>query len=284
MARNRRRIDETKIQQMIREGRGQNEAGAYQPWLTVRDVASRGFSTRDKGWKTNRVHHVLSQHELNYLYVADWSPIVVDIREQYPLLPLESTEAIAEACGIKHPTHPQTQKTVVLTTDFLITVEREGRKVEQARTIKPSAALASDRALEKLEIERIYWKALHIDWGIVTEKEIPNELADNVDRIHDRYRQENLELSFEEIFDIARILTKSMQEAALALRHATAACDRRLGFEPGTSLSVAYHLIARRYWLIDMYTPINPGEPLIGLRSNLDTLYGKAQEHAGASG
>jgi hypothetical protein len=156
MARNKQRIDETKIQKRIREGRGQNEGEAYQPWLTVRDVPSHGFSTRDKGWKTNRVHHVLSNHELNYVYIADWSPIVVDIREQYPLLPLESTEAIAEACGIKHPTHPQTKKPVVLTTDFLITIEREGRRVEQARTIKPIAALASDRALEKLEIERIY--------------------------------------------------------------------------------------------------------------------------------
>jgi hypothetical protein len=254
MARNRQVIDETKIQKLIREGRGQNEGEAYQPWLTVRDVPSRGFSTRDKGWKTNRVHHVLSNHELDYVYIADWSPIVVDIREQYPLLPLESTEATAEACGIKHPTHPQTKKPIVLTTDFLITIEREGRKVEQARTIKPFAELASDRTLEKLEIERIYWKALHIDWGIVTEKEIPKELADNVDRIHDRYRQENLELSFDEICDIARILTKSVKEATLALRHATSACDRQLGFEPGTSLAVAYHLIARRYWLIDMYT------------------------------
>jgi hypothetical protein len=274
MARNRQAIDETKIQKLIREGRGQNEGVAYQPWLTVRDVASHGFSTRDKGWKTNRVHHVLSNHELDYVYIADWSPIVVDIREQYPLLPLESSLAIAEACGIKHPTHPQTHKPVVLTTDFLITVEREGRKVEQARTIKPFAALASDRTLEKLEIERIYWKALHIDWGIVTENEIPKELAGNVDRIHDRYRQEHLELSFDEICDIARILTKSIKKSTLALRHATSACDRRLGFEPGTSLSVAYHLIARRYWLIDMYTPINPGEPLILLGSNLDKLYG----------
>jgi hypothetical protein len=277
MARNRLMIDETKIHKLIKEGRGQNTGADYQPWLTVRDVPSCGFSTRDKGWKTNRVHHVLSNHELDYVYIADWSPIVVDIREQYPLLPLESSLAIAEACGIKHPAHPQTQKPVVLTTDFLIMVSHEGRKVEQARTIKPFAELASDRTLEKLEIERIYWKTLHIDWGIVTEKEIPKELANNVDRIHDRYRQENLELSFDEICDVARTLTKSVNEATLALRHATSACDRRLGFAPGTSLSVAYHLIANRYWLIDMYTPINPGSPLILLGSNLDKLYGQAQ-------
>src|SRR5205814_661054 len=143
-------------------------------------------------------------------------------------------------------------KPVVLTTDFLITVERQGRKVELARAIKPFAELASDRTLEKLEIERIYWKAHHTDWGIVTEKEIPKVLADNVDNIHDRYHQESLDLSLDEICDIASTLTKSVKETTLALRHATQACDRRLGFERGTSLSVAYHLIARRYWLINM--------------------------------
>ncbi len=273
MGRPRIALDETKIQKLIKEGRGQNEGAAYEPLLTVRDVPSRGFSTRDKGWKTNRIHHVLSNHELSYVYVAEWSKIVVDIREQYPLLPLESTLIIAEACGLKHPVHPTTKKPVVLTTDFLITVEREGQRIELARTIKPFAALASDRVLEKFEIERLYWKTLSTDWGIVTEHEIPLALANNVDRIHDRYHRENLELSIGDICDIASILTKSVQETASVLRHATRACDRRLGYEPGTSLAVAHHLIARRYWDINMYTPINPSEPLVLLGSNLEELY-----------
>lgn len=273
MGRTRIALDETKIQKLIKEGRGQNEGAAYEPWLTVRDVPSRGFSTRDKGWKTNRIHHVLSNHELNYVYVAEWSKIVVDIREQYPLLPLESTLIIAEVCGLKHPVHPATKKPIILTTDFLITVEREGKRIELARTIKPFAALASDRVLEKFEIERLYWKALSTDWGIVTEHEIPIALADNVDRIHDRYRRENLEHSFDDICDIASTLTKLVQETSSALRHATQACDRRLGYEPGTSLAVAHHLIARRYWHVDMYAPINPSNPLVLLESNLEELY-----------
>lgn len=273
MGRPRMVLDETRIQKLIKEGRGQNEGAAYEPVLTVRDVPSRGFSTRDKGWKTNRIHHVLSNHELRYVYVGEWSEIVVDIREQYPLLPLESTLIIAETLGLKHPVHPTTKKPVVLTTDFLITVEREGQRSELARTIKPFVALASDRVLEKFEIEHLYWKALSTDWGIVTEHEIPIVLADNVDRIHDRYHRENLELSFDDICDIANILTKSVQETTSALRHVTRACDHRLGYEPGTSLAVAHHLIARRYWHIDMYTLINPGKPLILLESNLEELY-----------
>src|SRR5438876_7959715 len=169
MAGNKQTIDETKIAKFIGEGRGQGEGAAYKPWLTVRDVPSVGFSSRIMGWKTGRLHHLFSNHESGYFHIGEWAKKVIDIREQYPLLPLENTLAIAESCGIKHPVNPKTKKPIVLTTDFLLTLEHEGQHVEQARTIKPFAQLASDRTLEKFEIERLYWGSLHTDWGIVTE-------------------------------------------------------------------------------------------------------------------
>jgi TnsA endonuclease N terminal/TnsA endonuclease C terminal len=273
MAWNKMILDETTIKKRLKEGRGKGEGTEYKPWLTVRDVSSLGWSSRILGWKTNRLHHALSSHEGDYVYIGEWSKKIVDIREQYPLLPLENTLAIAESCGIEHPVHPKTKKPIVLTTDFLLTLEHDGRRIEQARTIKPFAQLASDRTLEKFEIERLYWKALNIDWGIVTEHEIPKVLADNVERVHDRYRREDLGLTFDDICDIAVVLTDLIKEGSLALRHATRACDRRLGHEPGASLAVAYHLIARRYWIIDMYTRINTGELLILKGENLQELY-----------
>jgi hypothetical protein len=273
MAGNKYAIDETKIARFTKEGRGKGEGATYIPWLNVRDVPSLGFSTRDMGWKSGRLHHLFSKHESRYYHVCEWSKRIVDIREQYPLLPLDNTLAIAESCGIKHPVNPKTHKPIVLTTDFLLTIEHEGQQIEQARTIKPVAQLASDRTLEKFEIERLYWKAHHTDWGIVTEREIPTILADNVELIHDRYHQKDLGLSFDDICDIAIILTKLVREGTLALRHAAQASDRRLGHEAGVSLAIAYHLIARRYWLIDMYSPINPSQPLALLGEKLQELY-----------
>ena len=38
MSKQRTALDETKIEKLIKEGRGQNEGAAYKPWLTVRDV------------------------------------------------------------------------------------------------------------------------------------------------------------------------------------------------------------------------------------------------------
>ena len=55
--------------------------------------------TRIKGWKSGRVHHLLSLLELRWFYVLDWNLEVIDVREQYPLLPLEETLAIAADRG-----------------------------------------------------------------------------------------------------------------------------------------------------------------------------------------
>lgn len=40
------------------------------------------------------------------------------------------------------------------------------------------------RVLEKFEIERVYWERHHIDWGIVTELEVPKNMAHNIAFIH----------------------------------------------------------------------------------------------------
>nr|WP_238602194.1 TnsA endonuclease N-terminal domain-containing protein [Lysinibacillus parviboronicapiens] len=61
--------------------------------------------------------------ERDYFYLTEYSDFfVVDIREQYPLLPLEETIVIADELGLKHPTDPKTIEPDVMTTDFLLTV------------------------------------------------------------------------------------------------------------------------------------------------------------------
>jgi hypothetical protein len=213
MAKRKRQTDQEVIEKRLKEGRGQGRGADYKPWLLVQDVPSQGLATRIKGWKTKRVHHFLSNLELSYFYVLEWSPVVFDIREQYPLLPLEETFAIAEQCGIRHPTDPKTKEPIVMTTDFFITLPRSIEVIEQARTLKTAKDLQSERTLEKLEIERRYWQNRDIDWGIVTEQEIPQALAKNVDWLHAFFRIEDLSpLSETEIRRIATALTLRMAQ------------------------------------------------------------------------
>lgn len=265
MAKRRRGKGERSIRRSIRDGRGKGRGADYNPWLRIQDVPSRGLVTRIKGWKTGRVHHLLSLLELWYFYVLEWSQKVTDIREQYPLLPLEETLETARRLGVRHPTDPVTQQPIVMTTDFLVTVRRGGSEVDEARTVKCERDLLSKRVLEKLEIERRYWEARGVDWRIVTEKQIPVVLAKNVQWFHQyRDREDFSTVSAVEAEQIISVLTQSVTAGGrLPLRAVTLRTDDRLGLEPGTSLSLARHLMACRRWRVSMGTPINPCERLI---------------------
>lgn len=130
----------------------------YKTWLKIQDVSSKDRSTRLKGIKTNRQHEFLSDLERNYFYLTEYSNYIVDIQEQFPLLPLEETIVIANELGINHPNNPKTGSPIVMTTDFLLTVNKGQNVTEVARTIKMKDELLKDRVLEKFEIEREYWQ------------------------------------------------------------------------------------------------------------------------------
>lgn len=264
MAKRKRLTSEKSIERHKGEGRGDGRLADYNPWLHIQDVASRGLVTRIKGWKTGRVHHFLSLLELGYFYILEWSLEVYDIREQYPLLPLEETIAIAEACGVKHPTDPRSKHPVVMTTDVVTTIRTDLRDVDQARTLKYAGDLRSTRVLEKLEIERRYWQARKVDWKIVTDEQVPATVAKNVEWFHQYFRLDDFtQLRSGVVTQITSTLTESVIRQSLSLRDITQETDDRLGLEAGTSLAFARYLLANRRWLVNMNQPINPGKPLV---------------------
>lgn len=85
--------------------------------------------------------------ERNHFYLTEYSDFVVDIREQFPLLPLEETIVIADELGIKHPTDPKANEPIVMTTDFLLTMDKGQGVFEVARTIKMKEELLKERVI-----------------------------------------------------------------------------------------------------------------------------------------
>ena len=114
------------------------------------------------------------------------------------------------------------------------------------------------------EIERRYFAARGMDWGIVTENDVSRVLARNVEWLH-QYRTLShfTTLSEEEFRQVAGVLTDRVAGQDRSLRNIALECDNLLGLEPGTSLSVARHLLANRRWRVDMTKPLNPRERLI---------------------
>lgn len=252
------------------------EGSDYKPWLTIQNVASHGRVHRIKGWKTEREHHFLSDLELHYFYLFDWAPSVVDIREQYPLLPLDDTIAISEELGIRHPTDPTSKESIVMTTDFLLTVVGREGLMREAIAVKPARELQKPRIIEKLELERLYWRTAGVSWCIGTERNLDMVVVKNLALLHDYRSLPETPLTSDDIASITTELTNGAAQS-LPLRKIAAHCDKTLGVNHGTSLTIAYHLIATRQWQVDMHVAIDPGKPISFLsdrKPNQDDPFG----------
>jgi len=155
--------------------------------------------------------------------------------------------------GIKHPTDTASGFPYVFTTDFLILIQSDGKTVEIARTVKPAKELESTRVIEKFELERRYWMAKGVDWGIVTEHEIPRILAANINVIHSAYKLEATpEMDVPNLLLLARMLKDRLRTGNGSISGITTKLDEEMNLSGGTSLLVFKHLVARKEVLLDM--------------------------------
>lgn len=250
-------FDEAKIARFHEEARGQGSGADYKPWFNVWDVASRGRSHRILGAVTGRVHHLLSGLERGAFLIYDYLSGVTDIREQFPL-DRDATRAIAEQAGILHPVDVRTKTPLVQTTDLVIDLVRNGQIETIARSVKPSSELQKKRAMAKLEIERRYWTDRGVDWGIVTERELPEPVIRNLELLQGCGDLDQLNQPFAGYYAERAVLVASELEAwgDATLQQFCHVMDARLGLDGGGTLLLVRHLLATKVWLADLSHPI----------------------------
>jgi hypothetical protein len=192
----------------------------------------------------------VSNNELAYFYILDWSDKVTDIREQYPLSDLDCAVNIAAEAGIKYPVDNISGYPYVLTCDFMITTVN-GMK---ARTIKMASELQSVRILEKLEIERRYWLAQGVDWKIVTEREIPYRKAKNIEWLCTAYG--NIDEPYE-LLQAQDMMLQIIDNSEYSILEAAQIIEREFLLDGGKGLQLFKHLVLNRKLAINMNEPIN---------------------------
>ncbi len=213
-----------------------------------------GRVSRMTGWKTDRIHHLMSDWELRLFYIFEWSEDVQDIREQYPLLNLDLAMEIAKEMGIEYPVNRKSKTPYVLTTDFVLTVKQGEKSVQIARTFKTTKDLVKKRTIEKLELERRYWEQQGIDWVIVTENEICKIFTSNIQWVHSDYHWKlSAEQNGEHCHYLSNILKERLSGKKFKISTITTTLDKDMSLEIGTSLSLFKHLVARREIVIDMF-------------------------------
>lgn len=235
----------------LKDGRGAGNGPNYSPWLTVRDVSSKGRVHRVLGHLTQRTHHLLSDLELSTFLLLEWNPQVKDIREQYPLN-VEETLEIAEELGIRHP--GIAGQIHVMSSDFLVDLQQtaEGPIKRLAIQVKPLEALMDPRTLEKLQIEQCYWQRKDVDWKVVTERELPPVYVKNLAFLHSAARlTEPLDLLLSTTPILERYFssyqTTRLPDVAMLI-------DQEYCLDAGISLSRIRALCALRIFQFDLNT------------------------------
>ena len=253
MAKHRRVWNQCTHEKYVRDGRGCGSGADYTPWIRVQDFASQGVVSRVKGRTTGRVHHLLSNNELAYFYVLDWSENVIDIREQFPLSDLKCAVSVASQAGIRYPTDRKSGYPYVMTCDFMITTHT-GMK---ARTIKMAAELENARTLEKLEIERRYWTRQGVDWRIVTEHEISRQKAKNIEWL---YTAEGFTIAGRSEYELEHIrcaLLNLLKYGDSSVIDAAIITENRFLLPTGAGLQFFKQLVLEKELTIDLNLPID---------------------------
>jgi len=270
MARRKYSVDEALIARNLKEGRGAGVGVDYKPWLNIYDVPSLGRSHRLRGIKTGRVHHFLSDIEVNLFYLLDWHDAVIDIREQFPL-DREETQAIAERAGIRYPVDSHTRVPLVQTTDFLVDYVVAGGLRRIAYAVKPVEALSEKRKAELLDLERLYWLARDVPWGIVTPEDISKTLTRNIAWVHNYVDLDDLSQPHPGYYaeKATLVLNEIVSWRGVSLKQACQGLDDRLAMQPGTALLLVRHLIACKRLLCNMSVPLGEASPVENFRAAL---------------
>ncbi len=233
------------FQRSLRNKYGLEEGTSYKPWIRVQDIPSQGTSSKIWGLKTQREHHLLSHNESVFFYLCEHSDRVIDIREQFPLLPLDHTLRIASSLNIKHPLVVSTKNPNVMTTDFLLTCQRDGQLSYEAICVKPAEELANKRTAEKIDIERVFWELLGVRFRIfVLTKQLKAQAA-NIKWATWPLRHGNYE---DEFLDEAVLLIGT------GLQMRTTLCERivrHLGVELDDAINVMRALIGSKRVQLD---------------------------------
>lgn len=206
-------MTEVRLINWLKSGRGQGFGKDYRPFLQVtrQDHASIGHSHIITNHFIGRQHHVLSTLERKVGVLNLAQAVVTDLREQYPqwscfhesplallyaLLGLEwpgqhpanseGTLAIAKSMRVRHASFVGLQIPYVYTTDQLVTLQIKDQPpklvamcIKYRSELRPKKVRA--KMFRKLRLEREYWRRLGIPWLLVTEREVNEQVYQNLE-------------------------------------------------------------------------------------------------------
>ena len=231
-----------------------NERNEERMTLKVTTFSSKGRATRIYSYKTKRIHHLQSDNQLKVFLMFEWIDSIKDIKENVELKDLETTIYNVDNLRLDKFMDKETRQLYQLHTNFLIKILKEEKYEEIAVSVKSLSELERKTVIEKLEIERRYWKVKNIKFYLVTEKEINKQLIENIKWV----REALIDKSIENKAEISEKLYYFLQEKKQdVLQKVLNGFDAEEDLENGTALFMFRYLIAIKEIYINMKEKID---------------------------
>jgi hypothetical protein len=168
-----------KLVYRLRKGFGQGFSSNYIPWIGIRDLSSKGTSTRMFSPKTGRKMEFLSNIERDIFLDAEFREDFLDYREQRPF-DRYLTGQCATKLKYRHPIYVGTRIRTVMTADGELTIRRDGQPHRIMIDCKAASDLDTPRTQEKLAIVRMACEIEGIPHVVVTEKTVSPQRIRNI--------------------------------------------------------------------------------------------------------
>jgi len=230
-----------------RQGRGCGSKDTWVPWVQVHDFGGLGRKHHIPSQVFKRTRHALSQIEANLIYVVEMAENISDSREQYPLI-LSETKLIASQLGVNHPVSPD-RKSEVMTTDLLIDYKDHSQR---AMAVKSSSDLGDKRVIEKLQIEKEYWKSKGVIWSLITERDFPEMLIYNLKTLRAYFQTKD------DLNEVFYDKLKHFKSKYFFLAKAIGVISKQLRIPSGRGLEIFKHLCSRKLIKFDYYRSLSP--------------------------
>ena len=120
---------------------------------------------------------------------------------------------------------------------------------QMALQVKYAKDLDDPRTIEKIEIEKRFWKSKDVPFYIITENEIPKIISNNIKWLYPARNTNSVNLSFSDYEYYSKQLLK---HSSLKLIEFCKKCDTANDLDIGTSLSYMKAFLAHNYMSFDI--------------------------------
>jgi len=217
--------------------------------LKVTTFSSKGRATRIYSYKTNKIHHLQSDNQLRFFLILEWNNSVKYIEENVELRDLESTIDNIENLRLDKFSDKETNQLYQLHTNFLVTIKRNNGEEQVAVSVKSLSELERKTVIEKMEIERRYWKVKGVSFHVITEKEINKQFAENIKWAREAFIDKSVENKEELKEKLYYFLQKNKEKVIIDTLNKF---DKDEELKAGTALFIFRYLVAVKEVEINM--------------------------------